>query len=89
LGFQVAGALAGSGLPFVIPARSILASKPPSGPGRVHEIKHDGDGIIVRRDGPTVRLYSRNVYDSTVQLATIAAAAEVIKAKRACSLRLR
>jgi bifunctional non-homologous end joining protein LigD len=37
--------------------------------------------IIVRRDGPTVRLYSRNAYDCTVRLATIAAAAERIKAK--------
>jgi bifunctional non-homologous end joining protein LigD len=35
----------------------------------------------VRRDGPTVRLYSRNAYDWTVRLAAIAAAAELIKAK--------
>jgi hypothetical protein len=47
----------------------------------VHEIKHDGYRIIVRRDGPTVRLYSRNAYDWTVRLAAIAAAAELIKAK--------
>jgi ATP-dependent DNA ligase len=32
----------------------------------VHEIKHDGYRIIVRRDGPTVRLYSHNAYDWTV-----------------------
>jgi DNA ligase 1 len=37
--------------------------------------------LIVRRDGPTVRLYSRNAYDWTVRLAAIAAAAELIKAK--------
>jgi ATP-dependent DNA ligase len=41
---------------FVIPARPVLASNPPSGPDWVHEIKHDGYQIIVRRDGPTVRL---------------------------------
>jgi hypothetical protein len=35
----------------------------------VHEIKHDGYRIIVRRDGPTVRLYSRNAYDWTARLA--------------------
>jgi bifunctional non-homologous end joining protein LigD len=34
----------------------------------------------VRRDGPAVRLYSRNAYDWTARLAVIAAAAELIKA---------
>jgi bifunctional non-homologous end joining protein LigD len=65
---------------FVIPAQPVLASKPPVGADWVHEIKHDGYRIIVRRDGPTVRLYSRNAYDWTVRLAAIAAAAEQIKA---------
>jgi bifunctional non-homologous end joining protein LigD len=36
---------------------------------------------MVRRDGPTVRLYSRNAYDWTARLAAIATAAESIKAK--------
>ena len=36
---------------------------------------------IIRRDGPTVRLYTRNGYDWTVRLTAIAAAAERIKAK--------
>jgi bifunctional non-homologous end joining protein LigD len=36
--------------------------------------------MIVRRDGPTVRLYSRNAYDWTARLAGIAAVAERIKA---------
>jgi hypothetical protein len=31
---------------FVIPAQPSLASKPPSGPGWVHEIKHDGYRMI-------------------------------------------
>jgi bifunctional non-homologous end joining protein LigD len=47
----------------------------------VHEFKHDGYRLIVRRDGPTVPRYSRNAYDWTVRLAAIAAAAELIKAK--------
>jgi bifunctional non-homologous end joining protein LigD len=66
---------------FVIPAQPVLASKAPVGTDWVHEIKHDGYRIVVRRDGPTVRLYSRNAYDWTVRLASIAAAAERIKAK--------
>src|SRR5215469_13979744 len=36
---------------------------------------------IVRRDGPTVRLYTRNAYDWTARLPAIAAAAERIEAK--------
>jgi bifunctional non-homologous end joining protein LigD len=64
---------------FVIPARPVLASKPPVGTDRVHEIKHDGYRIIVRRDG-SMWLYSRNAYDWTARLAAIAATAELIKA---------
>jgi hypothetical protein len=36
---------------------------------------------MVRRDSPAARLYSRNAYDWTARLASIAAAAERIKAK--------
>jgi ATP-dependent DNA ligase len=45
---------------FVVPAQAIKAAKPPSGPDWVHEIKHDGYRMIVRRDGAVARLYSRN-----------------------------
>jgi bifunctional non-homologous end joining protein LigD len=37
--------------------------KPPTGPGWVHEIKHDGYRLIVRRDGAMVRLWTRNAVD--------------------------
>ena len=66
---------------FVIPTQPVLASRPPSGPDWVHEIKHDGYRMIVHRHGPTVRLYSRNAYDWTLRLAAIATAAESIKAE--------
>jgi ATP-dependent DNA ligase len=66
---------------FVIPAQPVKASTPPVGADWVHEIKHDGYRIIVRRDGPTVRLYSRNAYDWTARLSAIATAARRIKAK--------
>jgi bifunctional non-homologous end joining protein LigD len=66
---------------FVIPAQPVKASKPPSGADWVHEIKHDGYRIIVRRDGSTVRLYSRNANDWSARLSAIAAAAARIKAK--------
>ena len=66
---------------FVIPTQPVLASRPPSGPDWVHEIRHDGYRMIVHRHGPTVRLYSRNAYDWTLRLAAIATAAESIKAE--------
>ena len=66
---------------FVIPAQPVVASRPPSGPDWAHEIKHDGYRLIVRRNGPTVRLYTRNAYDWTARLPAIAAAAERINAK--------
>jgi bifunctional non-homologous end joining protein LigD len=60
---------------FIVPAQPVRASRPPSGADWVHEIKHDGYRMIVRRDGLSVRLYSRNAYDWTARLAAIAAAA--------------
>jgi bifunctional non-homologous end joining protein LigD len=66
---------------FVIPAQPVMASRPPSGADWFHEIKHDGYRLIVRRDGPSVRPYTRNAYDWTARLLAIAAAAERIKAK--------
>jgi bifunctional non-homologous end joining protein LigD len=71
------------GLPagYIYPAQPVLRLKPPSGTDWVHEIKHDGYRMIVRRDGPAVRLYSRNANDWTARLTAIAAAAERIKAK--------
>jgi ATP-dependent DNA ligase len=66
---------------FVIPAQPIKAARPPAGPNWVHEIRQDGYRLIVRRDGPTVRLYTRNAYDWTARLPAIAATAQRIKAK--------
>jgi bifunctional non-homologous end joining protein LigD len=43
-----------------IPTR---AAKPPAGPDWVHEIKHDGYRLQVRRDGDAVRLFTRRGYD--------------------------
>ena len=50
-------------------------------PGWVHEIKHDGYRLIVRRDGETVRLFTRRGYDWTDRYPAIAAAAAKARAK--------
>jgi ATP-dependent DNA ligase len=50
---------------FIEPCIPTLAAKPPSGPGWVHEIKHDGYRLIVRRDGTVVRLFTRRGHDWT------------------------
>src|SRR5262249_52818749 len=60
---------------YVAPCLPTLAAKPPSGPDWAHEIKHDGYRLIVRRDGPVVRLFTRRGYDWTVRFPGIARAA--------------
>jgi hypothetical protein len=57
-----------------------LAAKPHSGPGWVQEIKHDGYRLIVRRDGLTVRLFTRRGYDSD-RYPVIAAAGAKLRVK--------
>jgi bifunctional non-homologous end joining protein LigD len=38
---------------------AITVKAPPSGPGWLHEIKHDGFRILARRDSAGVRLITR------------------------------
>jgi bifunctional non-homologous end joining protein LigD len=66
---------------FVEPCIPTLAAKPPAGPDWVHEIKHDGYRLIVRRDGKAVRLFTRRGYDWTDRYPAIAAAAAKLRAK--------
>jgi bifunctional non-homologous end joining protein LigD len=47
----------------------------------VHEVKHDGYRLIVRRDGETVRLFTRRGYDWTGRYPAIASAAAKIRAQ--------
>jgi bifunctional non-homologous end joining protein LigD len=48
---------------FIEPCLPSRAERPPSGPGWVHEIKHDGFRLMVRRDSAGVRLITRNGHD--------------------------
>jgi bifunctional non-homologous end joining protein LigD len=47
------------------------AKEPPSGPGWLHEIKHDGFRIVAQKEGDRVRLITRNGYDFTERYPSI------------------
>jgi bifunctional non-homologous end joining protein LigD len=53
------------GLGIIEPCLPSPAKVPPSGPGWLHEIKHDGFRIMARRDSAGVRLITRNANDFT------------------------
>jgi bifunctional non-homologous end joining protein LigD len=48
---------------FIDPCMPTRAYRVPSGPGWVHEIKHDGYRLQVRREGDKVRLFTRRGHD--------------------------
>ena len=45
---------------FIAPCLPSKVARPPSGPLWVHEIKHDGYRLMVRRDGSRIRCFTRN-----------------------------
>ena len=49
--------------PTIAPCLPKSAQEPPTGPGWIHEIKHDGFRILARRVVDRVRLYTRNGYN--------------------------
>src|SRR3954451_8710296 len=59
---------------FIPPALLTPATKVPTGPGWIHELKHDGIRLIARKDGGRVRLWSRYGPNRTSDFATITAA---------------
>jgi ATP-dependent DNA ligase len=66
---------------FVEPCIPTRAVKPPGGPDWVHEIKHDGYRLIVRRDGDMVRLFTRRGHDWSGRYPAIARAALKLRAR--------
>ena len=65
-------------IPAALPSR---AERPPIGGGWIHEIKHDGYRMMVRRDVSRVRLLTRNGKDWTGRFLTIVEAAAGLKAR--------
>jgi bifunctional non-homologous end joining protein LigD len=66
---------------FVPPCIPIRAAKPPVAPDWVHEIKHDGYRLQVRRDGDTVRLFTRCGYDWSCRYPAIVGTAAKLRAR--------
>ena len=65
---------------FIEPCQPSKVARPPSGPLWVHEIKHDGYRLMVRRDGSRVRCFICNGRDWADRFLAIVDAAHSIKA---------
>ena len=66
---------------FIEPCQPSKVARPPSGPLWVHEIKHDGYRLMVRRDGSRiVRCFTRNGNDWTDRFPAIVETASHLRA---------
>jgi hypothetical protein len=66
---------------FVPPCIPTRAPKPPAGADWVHEIKHDGYRLQVRRVGDQVRLFTRRGYDWSGRYPAIAVTSMLLRAR--------
>jgi ATP-dependent DNA ligase len=66
---------------FVAPCQPVPVHTPPVGAAWLHEIKHDGFRLIVRRDGARVRLFTRICHDWAARYPVIVAAAAALQAR--------
>jgi ATP-dependent DNA ligase len=64
---------------FIHPCNPTVATKPPSGPQWIHEIKHDGYRVIVRKANKRVRIFTRRGFDWTEKFPIIVAAVRSLK----------
>ena len=65
---------------FIEPCQPSKVMRPPSGPLWVHEIKHDGYRLMVRRVGARVRCFTKGGHDWADRFPAIVDAALRIKA---------
>src|SRR5688572_33499094 len=63
------------------PCRPVTAPKPPSGPGWLHEIKHDGYRMIARRDIAGIRLLTRGGHDWSARYPLIVSAVNALRCR--------
>jgi len=69
------------GLGIIEPCLPSPAKAPPSSPGWLHEIKHDGFRIMARRDSAGIWLITRNGNDFTNRFPIIVAAVTALPAR--------
>lgn len=65
---------------FIEPCLPTLAHKVPSGPLWIHEIKHDGYRLLVRKTAGKVRIYTRRGADWAHRFPAIVRTVEKLKA---------
>src|SRR5262245_24293341 len=66
---------------FIQPCLPSPAERPPTGPGWIHEIKHGGFRMMVRRDAAGVRLLTRNGIDWSGRFPLIVQAVGALRAR--------
>jgi bifunctional non-homologous end joining protein LigD len=68
---------------FIEPCIPTAARTPPSGPGWLHEIKHDGYRLVTRLEGGRVRLFTRRGHDWSGRFPRIGEALASLRAQSA------
>lgn len=70
---------------FIQPCLATDAAKVPTGPGWVHEIKHDGYRMQLRKSGDRIRLFTRRGFDWTERYPWVVESAVALPAQ-SCTL---
>jgi ATP-dependent DNA ligase len=66
---------------FIEPCQPTPTPRPPVGPEWLHEIKHDGYRIMVRRDPAGIRLITRRGHDWSARFPSVVEAANRLRAR--------
>jgi bifunctional non-homologous end joining protein LigD len=66
---------------FIEPCLPSPAERPPSDPGWLHEVKHDGYRLMARRDAAGVRLLTRNGHDWSERFPLIVGAVAALQVR--------
>jgi bifunctional non-homologous end joining protein LigD len=64
---------------LIDPSHPTLVGKPPTGPGWLHEVKHDGYRMFARRDNGRVHLITRNGFDWSARYPLVVKAVAALK----------
>jgi bifunctional non-homologous end joining protein LigD len=68
---------------FIEPCNPTVCKIAPSGPQWVHEIKHDGYRLIVRKDANRVRVFTRRGFEWTDRYPAITIALQLLRVRSA------